>query len=68
MTVIYYQHDGRWRWRLTNDFGTINTGSIQSYRLKFMCRRNFKKRYMALRRKRPDWPEYSAVINDGCGL
>ena len=62
MIVRFRQEERhKWRWRL-DDWGlAINAGATRTFYFKFNCRRDFKKRYLALTKKRKNWPAYLEV-------
>ncbi len=58
MRIDYEKRSVGWRWRLVDDDDAPICGSVNYFRTKFFCRRDFKKRYLMLQRKRPHWPKY----------
>ena len=64
MKVTMTKQDGKWRWHLTDERLNVNAGSTRVFRLKFNCRRNFKRRYLALIKKRKHWPSYRDVLEN----
>lgn len=60
MTVEYRKVDGRWDWKLHCGAGVL-FGATGGFRFKMSARRDFKKRFISLKRKRSHWPEFKEV-------
>lgn len=61
MKVVFEKRQGRWHWRCTGYGSVINFGSVKTFRFRFNCKNDFKKRYRELRRKRQNWPLFEEV-------
>lgn len=60
MTVVYRKIAGRWVWHLHRESGVM-FGATDRWRFKMSARKDFKQRFLAMKRKRPYWPEFKDV-------
>jgi hypothetical protein len=63
MKVVFTRSTGwrRWYWKLTDEAIGVNAGSVATFRMRFFCKRDFKKYYLQMKKKRDYWPRFAEV-------
>lgn len=63
MKVVFTKSPGggRWYWKLTDHVIGVNAGSVTTFRMRFFCRRDFRKYYARMIAKRDYWPALADV-------
>lgn len=63
MKVVFTKSPGagRWYWKLTDPVIGVNAGSVTTFRMRLFCKRDFKKYYLQMEKKRDYWPRFADV-------